>query len=113
MMTNTGQKMAGEGGSGAADVSAEQRQEIERRILDVIAREGMVPREKLTPDATLESLSISSIDVVSILMGLEEEFDVYVPVDGDLAMAKDVQELLSSLTHLVIEKNAGQSADHV
>lgn len=43
-------------------------------ILDIIAEEALVDRAKLTPEATLESLGIASLDIISIVFALEERF---------------------------------------
>ena len=43
-------------------------------ILDIIADEALVDRAKLTPEATLESLGIASLDIISIVFALEEKF---------------------------------------
>src|SRR5690349_16863730 len=77
---------------------------LEERILDVIAREGMIERDKLVPSATLDSLGVSSVDVVQILMGLEDEFGVYIPVERSLAEVRSVEDLVSTLIRLVEEK---------
>lgn len=61
--------------------------DLERKILDVIIAEGKVDPARITPDATLESLAVESMDVVLILMAVEEKFGVYVPVDGRIAEA--------------------------
>jgi acyl carrier protein len=45
-------------------------------ILDIVAEEALVDRDKLTPDATLESLGIASLDIISIVFALEEKFGV-------------------------------------
>ncbi len=45
-------------------------------VLDVIAEEALVDRAKLAPEATLESLGIASLDVISIVFALEEKFGV-------------------------------------
>jgi acyl carrier protein len=45
-------------------------------VLDVIAEEALVDRAKLVPEATLESLGIASLDVISIVFALEEKFGV-------------------------------------
>lgn len=74
---------------------------IEDRILDIVARGGRVDRAKLTPDATLESLGIASIDIIDILMMLEEELDVYVPVDGDWSKVGNIGELVATLAKRV------------
>ena len=43
-------------------------------VLDIIAEEALVDRAKLTPEATLESLGIASLDMISIVFALEEKF---------------------------------------
>jgi acyl carrier protein len=45
-------------------------------ILDVIAEESLVERSALTPDATLESLGIQSLDIISIVFALEDKFGI-------------------------------------
>lgn len=45
-------------------------------ILEVVAQEALVDRAKLTPDATLESLGIASLDIISIVFALEDRFGV-------------------------------------
>jgi len=66
-------------------------------IIEVIAAEGMVDRTKITPDATIESLDLKSVDIVMILTALEEKFNVYIPMDGALQEAKDVKSLIEAL----------------
>ena len=43
-------------------------------VLDIIAEEALVERASLTPEATLESLGIASLDIISIVFALEERF---------------------------------------
>ena len=64
------------------------------QILDVIAKEGMVDRNRVTLDATLADLQIKSMDVVIILSGIEEKFSIYIPIDGPLAEATNVGEFV-------------------
>ena len=45
-------------------------------ILDVIAQEALVEKAKLTPEATLESLGIASLDIISIVFALEDRFGI-------------------------------------
>ncbi len=74
-------------------------------IIDVIAAEGMIDRAKVTPDATIESLDLKSVDIVMILTALEEKFNVYIPMDGALQDAKDVKTLIEALAdHITKER---------
>lgn len=67
------------------------------RLLDLVAREGMIEREHLVADAAFEDLGIQSADMVVILMAIEEEFGVYIPVDGDLAEARTLGDFMKVL----------------
>jgi acyl carrier protein len=64
------------------------------KIIAIIVEEGKVDAAAVTPEATLETLGLISIDVISILMGIEEEFDVYLPMTEDLASARNLAELI-------------------
>ena len=72
--------------------------DIQERLLTIIAKEGMVDREKLMPDASLDSLGVASVDVVVILLAIEEEFGVYIPVDSELAEVRTLGDLTKALT---------------
>ncbi|MEA2841057.1 MAG: acyl carrier protein [Methylobacteriaceae bacterium] len=74
-------------------------------IIEVIVKEGMVDRDKVRPDATIESLDLKSIDLVMILTAIEDKFDVYIPMDGSFQDAKDVQSLIDAIAvHIMKEK---------
>jgi acyl carrier protein len=81
------------------------QQTMVNEILDVIATEGMISREKLQDDATIESLGLKSIDIVMILTAIEERFDVYIPMDGSFQDAKDLKGLVDAISaHILKEK---------
>ncbi len=48
------------------------QQTMVNEIIDVIATEGLIPRENLKDDATIESLGLKSIDIVMILTAIVE-----------------------------------------
>ena len=52
-------------------------------ILEIVARETGVDRERLTPAASLSDLDIPSLDLVQAIFAIEERFKVYVPVVSD------------------------------
>lgn len=83
------------------------QQAMIEQILEVIATEGMIPRENLQNDATIESLGLKSIDLVMILTAIEEKFDVYIPMDGSFQEAKDLKGLVEAIgDHIIKEKAA-------
>jgi acyl carrier protein len=76
-------------------------EEIQEKVFDIFAKEARLDRDSLTPESVLEDLNIESLDMVQILFGIEETFDVYVPQDevenlktlGDVI--KGIKQLLS------------------
>jgi acyl carrier protein len=71
--------------------------DIEDRLLAIVSREGLVDRAKLSHDATLDSLGIASADVIVILMAIEEEFGIYIPVDSSLSDSRTVSDFLAAV----------------
>jgi acyl carrier protein len=74
---------------------------LAQQIIDVIAREGMVDRAKITAEATLEDLGLQSIDMVMILNGIEEKFDIYVPMDESIQKIANVGDVIDVVSGLV------------
>lgn len=74
---------------------------LAQQIIDVIAREGMVDRAKITATATLEDLGLQSIDMVMILNGIEEKFDIYVPMDESIQKIANVGDVVAVVSGLV------------
>jgi acyl carrier protein len=52
------------------------------QILDIVATESGVERERLVPDARLSDLDIASLDLVQAIFKIEERFNVEIPVAG-------------------------------
>lgn len=50
----------------------------EEDIYQLIAAEAPVGRDALDPEATLESLGIASLDVISVLFAVEDKFDLVI-----------------------------------
>lgn len=80
--------------------------DMREELLDIIAKEGMVDRAKLTPDATLETLGFASYDIVMMLMAIEEKYGVYLSVDSELSEVKTLEDLLTVLTARIATQQA-------
>ena len=78
--------------------------ELVNQVIDVIVKEGMVDREKVTLDATIESLDLKSIDIVMVLTAIEEQFDVYIPMDGSFHDAKNVKDLIDAIAAYILKQ---------
>lgn len=91
------------------DTNTIDRDQLTEQVIEVICKEGMIDREKVTPDATIESLDLKSIDIVMILTAIEEKFDVYIPMDGSFQDAKDVKTLIAALVDHVVAEKSGKA----
>ena len=77
---------------------------LRNKVLDIIAREGAVERSGVTVDATLETLGIKSMDIVMILNGIEEEFDLYIPIDESLSHLVNVGDIVVEVARRLAAK---------
>lgn len=48
-------------------------------ILDVVAQKAMIDRSKLTREAKLSDLNVSSLDMVEVMFALEDKFGIELP----------------------------------
>ncbi len=51
-------------------------------ILDIFSEETSVDRSRLTPDATLKSLDIASLDIISVSFAIEDKFGMIIDADA-------------------------------
>jgi acyl carrier protein len=86
------------------------REDLVNKIIDTIVTEGMIDRDKVTPDATIESLDLKSIDIVMILTAIEDKFDVYIPMDGPFHDAKNVKDLIEAIANYIIKEKQAPDA---
>lgn len=68
----------------------------ESELLDLIAQEAIIERDKLSREATLADLGISSIDVLSMLFELEEKYGVVIE-EGDMPQMSTLGEMVDFL----------------
>ncbi len=63
------------------------RDEIERKLIDIVRHEKSdIPDEKLTAETPLAEAGIDSLDALTILFAIEEEFHVSIPDDQARSM---------------------------
>jgi len=54
-------------------------------VRTIIAKSLNIPIERLTPETRLDELGAESLDVIEIVFGLEEKFDITIPLKADEA----------------------------
>lgn len=70
-------------------------------ILDIVAAETGVARDRLLPDAELAGLDIPSLDMVQAIFAIEERFKIDIPVVSVRTGAEfaTVGDLVSHVLH--------------
>lgn len=82
-------------------------EEIKEKVFDIVAKEARLERETLSLDTNLEDLGIESLDMVQILFGIEDTFDVYVPQDDDSFKLEKMQDVVEGVKKLIADKQTG------
>jgi acyl carrier protein len=88
--------------------------DVEAALLDIIAKESSVERDKITHESTMEDLGIESIEMVEILFAIEEHFDIEVPYNANVQDAAGVEfntvgDVIEVVGALVAKKQAASA----
>lgn len=84
--------------------------EMNQRVLKVIATSKRIPLDTVTIDGEFQQLGIDSMDAVEILFALENEFDISIPDDA-VRNVRNVRQMCDGVGKLVAAKSnaaAGQ-----
>ena len=71
-----------------------------KRVVEIIAKSLKTSPEELSLDATFEDLGRGSLDALSLVGDLEEEFHVEIPNDQAMAI-RGVRDTLESMEKLL------------
>ena len=85
------------------------RAEIERKLLDIVKNEKDIPDEKLSPDTALVDAGIDSLDALSILFAIEEQFHISIPDDKARAI-KTFADMVTAVEELLPPSECGALA---
>ncbi len=77
--------------------------DVAGRVLDIIAREAQRERKDLNLTDKIGDLEIESLDMVQIMFGIEEEFDIYVPQEDDAFGQQTLQDIIDGVSKLIAE----------
>jgi acyl carrier protein len=73
--------------------------DIERAVIDLIARKKHLDPSVITADSTFEQLGVDSLDAADLLFTFEDEFAIVVPDDVAVSM-KSVGQVADALRQL-------------
>ncbi len=83
-------------------------QDVEERVVKVIALTKRLPRETVTLNSSFESLGVDSLDRLNILFDLESEFDIEIN-DEDAKRVENIPQMIAGVVAL-LEAKAGGAA---
>ncbi len=89
------------------------REEIERKLVEIVRQEKSdIPEEKLIAAAPLADAGIDSLDALTILFAIEEEFHVSIPDEKARAMKTfgDMVDIVEGLLAGMQNDSASNSA---
>jgi acyl carrier protein len=85
-------------------VALPNREEIEKRVIEMIAQQLGVNRDEIKRETNiLTDLNADSLDVVELLMELEEEFQIKIP-DAEQEKIQTVGQAIDLIERLLQEK---------
>lgn len=76
------------------------REEIESKLIAIIRQEKDIPDDLLRADTLLADAGIDSLDSLTILFGIEEQFNISIPDDRARAIRTfgDMTDIVIDLT---------------
>jgi acyl carrier protein len=81
-------------------------EDLEQRVINVIASTQHIPPGTISIDSTFEELKIDSLDGINILFAVENEFNINIPDDAAQTI-KTVRQMVDGIRKL-IENGQGQ-----
>lgn len=70
--------------------------EVASRCIDLIAQTKGIPASSISPDSTLESLGLDSLDKINLSFAVEEAFSISIP-DDKLHKLRTVQDVVDGV----------------
>ena len=74
--------------------------DLEQRVIDLIARKKKLDPATVTLDSTFEQLGVDSLDAADLLFTFEDDFKIVVPDEVATSM-KNVRQVVDGLRQLL------------
>ena len=98
---------------GDDSTSTELSEDLQARVIKVIAKTQRIPLETVSIDSTFEELKIDSLDGINLIFALESEFNVDIN-DEEARAIKSVRQMAEGIAQLLAQKSTEQGvADRI
>ena len=84
--------------------------ELEIRVVDLIADTAKLDRDLVRPESSFEELGIDSLDGANILFAIEDDFDIYIAYEPEQLQGFTVGQAIDAVRRLVAERAAAEAA---
>lgn len=84
--------------------------DIEQECIRKIAEAKAVSPDSITPETTLESLQVDSLDRVSLSFDMEEQYGIVIP-DSQLQQILTVGDVAAAVEKALAKKQVAESSD--
>ena len=84
-------------------------EDLQSRVIKVIAKTQRIPLETVSIDSTFEELKIDSLDGINLIFALESEFNVDIP-DDDARGIRSVRQMAEGIAQLLAQKSPAEGA---
>ena len=81
-----------------APSTIELSEDLQTRVVKVVAKTQRIPLETVSIDSTCEDLKIDSLDGINLIFALESEFNVDIP-DEDARATRSVRQMAEGIAH--------------
>lgn len=81
------------------------KEELFKKIAEIIAENNHIPIETIKPESTFEELGMDSLDGITLINDLEKHYNLQVS-NVEVVRVKSVQEAIESLEKVFNEQHA-------
>jgi acyl carrier protein len=78
---------------------------LDDELIDLIVEEALIDRDKVVREATLETIGLDSVDMVSVVFAVEEKYGVEIP-ENAFEKVDNLGQMLDILETLIEQKKA-------
>ena len=87
--------------------------DVEREVIEVIAKQAKVDPAKVARETELVDLGLESLDSIELIFALEEKFNIEIPFNANEASSAGISfatagDVIDAVAKLVDEQTAGK-----
>ncbi len=86
------------------------KDDIEKKIISILAQQALIDETKISLESTPDDLSLDSLSIVEIIFSIEEMFDITIPFNANeptksAFVIDNVSTIVEGVKGLIAEKS--------